>query len=47
MSNQKLIDAQNALYSGNVKDIDRNLKSLLRVQKEIALAHKLDDELER
>ena len=47
MHNHKILRAEEKLYHGKVKDIDKNLKALIRAQKDAALAHKLDDELER
>ena len=46
MENKKLLTAQEKLYNSPVKKIDKNLKNLLRTQKEIALAKRIDDELE-
>ena len=45
--NEKLLSAENKLYNDDIKYIDKNLKNLIRTQKDIAIAHKIDDELER
>ena len=47
MQTDKLVHAQQKLYNGKTKDIDKNLKALIKAQKEAILARKIDDELER
>ena len=47
MDIQKIIKAEEKLYTSSIKNIDQNLKSLIRIQKEVYLAQKIDDELER
>ena len=47
MKKLDLYTAQTNLYNSKVKDLDKNLKALLRSEKECALAKKIDDSLER
>ena len=47
MNKLKLTSLREKLYSSNVKNIDKNLKNLLRAEKEMALARRIDDELQR
>lgn len=47
MDYSKLVEAQKRLYNGKTKDIEKNLKALIRAEKEFALAKHIDDELER
>ena len=42
-----LITAQKRLYASEIKDLDKNIKNLLKAEKESALAKKIDDSLER
>jgi len=42
-----LYKAEENLYNSDIKHIDKNLKALLRIEKELALAKRIDDELER
>ena len=46
MARINLIEAQRRLYHGETKNIDKNLRKLLRAEKEYALARRIDDELE-
>lgn len=39
--------AQEKLYQSKINDLDKNLNNLLRMEKEIALAKRIDDQLER
>lgn len=47
MGKISLETAQENLYASNIKHLDKNLIALLRTEKEIALARRIDDELER
>lgn len=47
MGKMNLKNAQNNLYNSEIKNLDKNLKNLLRAEKEVALAKRIDDELER
>ncbi len=47
MGKINLETAQENLYTSNIKNLDKNLKALLRAEKEVALAKRIDDELER
>ncbi|MBQ9790193.1 MAG: hypothetical protein IJW24_01185 [Clostridia bacterium] len=47
MDNRKILRAEEKLYNSKIKDIDKNLKALIRAQKDAILASRLDDELER
>lgn len=47
MGKMNLKTAQNNLYNSEIKNLDKNLKNLLRAEKEVALAKRIDDELER
>ena len=47
MKKINLETAQNNLYTSDIKDLDKNLKNLLRAEKEYALARRIDDSLER
>ena len=47
MKKINLETAQNNLYTSDIKDLDKNLKNLLRAEKEYALARRIDDRLER
>ena len=38
---------QERLYNSKLEDLDKNLKALLRAEKERALAKRIDDQLER
>ena len=39
--------AQENLYNSDIKHLDKHLKKLLKIEKEVALAKRIDDELER
>ena len=43
----KLLEAENKLYNSKLNKLDKNLKNLIRTQRDIASAYKIDDELER
>lgn len=47
MEKINLKTAQDNLYNSEIKNLDKNLKTLLRTEKEVALAKLIDDELER
>lgn len=47
MGKINLETATQNLYNSDINDIDKNLKALLRAQKESSLAKRIDDELER
>ena len=47
MKKLDLETAQENLYNSKLKDLDKNLKALLRTEKENALAKRIDDSLER
>jgi len=47
MQNNKINEAENNLYNSKIKNIDKNLKNLIRTQKKVLSSHTIDDELER
>ena len=47
MRNEKILQAEKRLYNGKIKDIDKNLKALIRAQKDAAIGKQIDDELQR
>ena len=47
MEKISLSTAQQNLYDSDINHLDKNLKALLRAEKELALAKRIDDSLER
>jgi len=47
MDKISLQTAQENLYKSDIKNLDKNIKALLRAEKESALAKRIDDCLER
>ena len=47
MDKISLQTAQENLYKSDIKNLDKNIKALLRAEKESALAKRIDDFLER